>query len=80
MTTIAKVRNFIAKELVQNESLELDDDVALIEKGYLTSLQTVELVVFLEERFGVQIEPEEVNEVDFRSLRSIAAMLERKLP
>ena len=34
-------------------SREVPDDYPLIENGVLTSLQTVELVMFMEDRFGV---------------------------
>lgn len=79
MEVISAVRTFITKDLLRNESLVLDDELPLIERGYLTSLQTIELVVFLEERFNVHIRPEEVNEEDFRSLRTIERLVRAKL-
>lgn len=78
MDVISVVRQFITSELMRNDRAQLDDDAPLIERGYLTSLQTIELVVFLEERFGVHIRPEEVNEVDFRSLRTIERLVRQK--
>jgi acyl carrier protein len=59
---------------------QLASDTPLIEGGYLTSLDTVDLVLFLEEKFGVQIDPEEVTEEEFHSLRTIAGLVSRKLP
>ena len=76
---IVAVRNYMQKELLQSE-VALGDDTALIEGGYLTSLQTVQLVMFIGEQYGVEIEPEEVNEDEFRSLKTIAALVKRKLP
>ncbi|MET0591496.1 MAG: phosphopantetheine-binding protein [Polyangiaceae bacterium] len=76
---ISAVRTYMQKELLQSE-VELADDLALIEGGHLTSLQTVQLVMFLSEQYGVEIEPEEVNEDEFRSLKTIAALVKRKLP
>ena len=75
---IVAVRHYMQKELLQSE-VELGDDTALIEGGHLTSLQTVELVNFIGEHYGVEIEPEEVNEDEFRSLKTIAALVKRKL-
>lgn len=76
---ISAVRTYMQKELLQSQ-VELADDLALIEGGHLTSLQTVQLVMFLSEQYGVEIEPEEVNEDEFRSLKTIAALVKRKLP
>ncbi|MCI0440975.1 MAG: phosphopantetheine-binding protein [Chloroflexi bacterium] len=79
MEVIPAVREFITTELLQRSDLALDDDVALIDEGYLTSLQTVELLMFLEENFKIEIDPSEVDEENFHSLNTIAALVERKL-
>ncbi len=78
LETRAIIREHILKEILQQD-VPLRDDTPLIEEGYLTSLQAVELVMFLEQRFGIQIDPEEVNEDEFRSLDTIAGLVERKL-
>ena len=57
---------------------EVADDEPLIENGVLTSLQTVELVMFLEERFGIVIEDEEFDEENFGSVDAIATLVESK--
>jgi acyl carrier protein len=75
---IVAVRNYMQKELLQSE-VELGDETPLIEGGHLTSLQTVQLVMFIGEQYSVEIEPEEVNEDEFRSLKTIAALVKRKL-
>ena len=57
---------------------EVSDDEQLIENGVLTSLQTVELVMFLEDRFGVTVEDEELDEENFASVRTIADLVTSK--
>ncbi len=79
MEVIPVVREFITEELLRRRDLALSDDVLLIEDGYLTSLQTVELLMCLEKQFQVEVDPEEVNEDNFRSLKTIAGLVERKL-
>lgn len=59
-------------------SREIPDKEPLIEKGYLTSLQTVELVMFMEDRFGITVEDEELNEENFASIRAIAELVASK--
>jgi acyl carrier protein len=74
---IDRLNHFISKELLQSDQ-KLTADSQLIESGILTSLQTIELVGFISAEFGVEIEPEEINEEEFRSLSTIAALVQRK--
>ncbi len=57
---------------------EVSPDEPLIENGVLTSLQTVELVTFLEERFDILVEDEEFDEENFGSVEAIAALVANK--
>jgi len=57
---------------------EVADDEPLIENGVLTSLQTVELVMFLEERFGIVFEDEEFDEENFGSIDAISELVASK--
>ena len=57
---------------------EVPDDEPLIDNGVMTSLQTVELVTFLEDEFGIMIEDEEFDEENFGSVEAIARLVESK--
>ena len=57
---------------------EVSPDEPLIENGVLTSLQTVELVTFLEERFDIVVEDEEFDEDNFGSVEAIAGLVASK--
>ena len=57
---------------------EVPPDEPLIENGVLTSLQTVELVTFLEERFDIIVEDEEFDEENFGSVEAIAGLVASK--
>jgi acyl carrier protein len=50
----------------------------LIENGVLTSLQTVELVMFMEEEFGIVVEDDELDEENFGSVDAIASLVAGK--
>ena len=54
---------------------ELADDEPLIASGLLTSLQTVELVLFLDEHFGIEISDEEFVEENFQSVEAITRLV-----
>jgi methoxymalonate biosynthesis acyl carrier protein len=57
---------------------EVSPDEPLIENGVLTSLQTVELVTFLEGRFDILVEDEEFDEENFGSVEAIASLVAGK--
>jgi methoxymalonate biosynthesis acyl carrier protein len=57
---------------------DVPEDEPIIETGVLTSLQTVELVMFLEERFGIMVEDEELDEENFGSVNAIAGLVAGK--
>lgn len=57
---------------------DVPEDEPIIENGVLTSLQTVELVMFLEDRFGIMVEDEELDEENFGSVNAIAALVTGK--
>jgi methoxymalonate biosynthesis acyl carrier protein len=80
MSTRFDVAPEIREWLKQNVTggREVADDEPLIENGVLTSLQTVELVMFLEERFGIVIEDEEFDEENFGSIEAISELVASK--
>ena len=57
---------------------DVANDELLIENGVMTSLQTVELVTFLEDEFGITVEDDEFDEENFGSVDTIAALVEGK--
>ena len=57
---------------------DVSPDEPLIENGVMTSLQTVELVAYLEDTFGIIVEDEEFDEENFGSVEAIAKLVESK--
>jgi len=57
---------------------DVPNDEPLIDNGVMTSLQTVELVVFLEDTFGIVVEDEEFDEENFGSVDAVARLVESK--
>ena len=76
----AEARTAIRGWLKENVpgSREVADDYPLIENGVLTSLQTVELVMFMEEEFGIVVEDDELDEANFGSIDAIAGLVAGK--
>ncbi|MDQ4106505.1 MAG: acyl carrier protein [Actinomycetota bacterium] len=72
----AAIREWLQENVTGNRPVP--DDELLIENGVLTSLQTVELVMFMEDRFGIVVEDDELDEATFATVQSIAALVESK--
>lgn len=72
------IGEFIARDLLRRDGSNVSADTRLIDDGYLTSLETVQLVIFLEERFRLEIDPEDVTEENFQTLDAIASLVARK--
>ncbi len=75
-TASAAIREWLQENVTGNRPVS--DDELLIENGVLTSLQTVELVMFMEERFGIVVEDDELDEETFATVQSIASLVESK--
>ncbi|MGI9611190.1 MAG: acyl carrier protein [Acidimicrobiia bacterium] len=72
------LKEFITKEFVKDGS-ELDSSTNLLEEEIIDSLGIFTLVSFVEDRFGVKIEPEEVSMDNFETLGTISGLVESKL-
>jgi acyl carrier protein len=73
---MTSLRQWIREHIAGSQAVP--DDFPLIEHGLLTSLDTLELVLFLEQQFGIKIDDEDVTEENFRSVRAIAGLVSRK--
>jgi acyl carrier protein len=72
------IRQFITDEFVRDSST-IDEDTNLLEQEIIDSLGIFTLIAFMEDRFGVRVEPEEVNLENFETLGAISSLVERKL-
>lgn len=72
----AIINDYISRELVQDPALlPLSDDTSLLDSGILDSLSLLQLVVFLEERFGVTVGDTDLLPQNFASVQTICAYL-----
>lgn len=79
-TIVAAVKEYILTEFLPGENPdELTDSTPLMSGGILDSLATLRLVSFIEERYGVQVEPHEMGAEYFDSLTEIAKLVHSKL-
>jgi acyl carrier protein len=71
-----KIRQFLLKH-VKKKNFEDDDHI--FEKGYVSSLLAMELVVFVENEFSIKIGNEDLQLDNFKSVTAIDQLVGRKI-
>ena len=67
--------NFLGRE----NSDELTDETPLVTGGILDSITTLQLVAFLEEKYKVEFEPNELEQDNLNTISRIAGFVESKM-
>lgn len=73
-----EIRQFISENFIVGEA-ELASDDSLTQTGIIDSLGVLELVVFLEQRYGVRVSEAETLPQNLDSVNNVVRFLERKL-
>jgi acyl carrier protein len=74
----SEIRSFIEKNyLFSSEGTLLDSD-SLLQKGIVDSTGILELISFLEEKFGIAINDDELLPANLDSIENIVNFLEKK--
>jgi acyl carrier protein len=74
------IKQFIMAEFLPGEDAdELTDTTPLISGGVLDSIATLKLVMHMEQVYGIELEPHEVDKENLDTLEQIARMLQKKL-
>lgn len=66
---------FIKQNLVPDEPYDIDEDTPLLERGILDSLKTAMLLNYVRDGLGAPVPPYLIDSVNFRSVRTIAALV-----
>jgi len=75
----SEIRTFIVSTFLFGRSEELQDDASLF-GNVIDSTGSIELVMFLQDRFAITVEDDEVaTPENFASLKNVTAYVERKL-
>ncbi|HEX9818553.1 MAG TPA: acyl carrier protein [Methylomirabilota bacterium] len=75
-----ELRRFVVTNFLLGEDGDgLGDDASFLEQGIVDSTGVLELVSFLERRYAITLEDEELVPDNLDSIRNLMAFLERKL-
>ncbi len=70
-----KVKKFLSRFFKKRE---LTDDEDIFELGFVNSLFSMQLVLFIEKEFGILIENTDLDFNNFRTINSITGLIEKK--
>ena len=74
-----KVRGYILENyLFTDDQSQLADETSFLERGIIDSTGIMEVIAFLKEEFGIEVEDEEMVPENLDSVNNIAAYVLRK--
>jgi acyl carrier protein len=75
---IERLRQFILSNFYVSDPSSLSDDMSLLRQGIVDSTGILEVIIFLESQFGIQVLDEEMLPENLDSISRIAAYVARK--
>ncbi len=79
MSAEAKLRTYILENyLFSEDQSDLNNSDSFMEKGILDSTGIMEVIFYLEDEFGIQVEDEEMVPENLDSIDNLLAFLNRK--
>ena len=76
---IKTIREFINDNFLFGKNEDLQEDTSFLESGIIDSTGILELIAFLEEKYGITVDDEEIVPENLDSLKNLSVFLERKL-
>ena len=73
------IHSFIVDNFLYGQSVDLSCDDSLIHKGVIDSTGVLELVSFLQERYDITVEDEEIIPDNLDSITNVAKYVSNKL-
>ena len=73
-----EIRNYLTEEFLFGRSETLNDDTPLL-GNVIDSQGVIEVVSFVQQRFKIEIDDEDVTTDNLATLKSVVALVEKKL-
>lgn len=71
--------NYLAVEIFKQPQKKIAKDEALISSGLIDSFSLIDLALYVEDNFGVQIDDTELNADTFDTLDELATLIQAKM-
>ncbi len=75
-----EIRSFIVGHFLLGDESSLKNDDSFLEKGTFDSTGILELVSFLEQKYSIELEPDELIPENLDSVNCLVQFLQRKVP
>ena len=69
----------IIKDVTNYDELTIDNDINLIENNIIDSLAFIELIAQLEDIFNIEIQPSQVQNYTWRTVKNIIEMVKEEI-
>ncbi len=79
MDHTSELLQYITGNFAATNNIAVDAETSLFQDQVLDSLNLVELITFVETRFGIKVAPSEVSIDNLDTVSRIAGLIERKL-
>jgi acyl carrier protein len=74
-----KIREFVIENFLFGNANGLEDDTSFLEEGIIDSTGVLELVTFIEEKFKIEVDDDELVPENLDSINNVVSYLERKM-
>lgn len=71
-----RVKSFLAQHI---DISNIDQETDMFKKGIVTSLYAMELVMFVEQEFGIRVENADLDLENFKSIKALVAFIQQKV-
>ena len=79
LTVEEKIRKYISESfLFSDNGYPYGDEVSFLENGVVDSMNVMELVVFVEDNFGIKVDDAEIVPMNFDSVSNLARFVREK--
>ncbi len=79
MSIPLEVEQFIVNEIAAGRGIDsIEHGSDMLAGGVIDSLGITELIAFLESKYAIKVEDDDIDAENFRSIQSIVAFVERK--
>ncbi len=73
------IRTYIAQNILfSSNGFPYPDDASFLENGIVDSMNVLEIVMFVEEKFGIKVEDAEIIPENFDSVTQLASYIRKK--
>ena len=78
-TILKRIEDYLRAACEIGDDPDFDADVHLFDEGYLDSLGAMDLVMFVEKEFGIEISQKDIVMYPMNTVREIAEVVDAKL-